>query len=167
MSLADLKTYYVTGLHALRSASEQGAESAHMLAGRARDADLKQIVCDYQTTAARHQERIVGFMDELDVRPNGFKDRVLEGIGKGTDEMLKAGDRSMLDLGVVSGSATGVQYFSNAFASQMPTCSALGLEVQGEQWKAMAREWQDIEKRLGAVAGNVVAAVAQDDGKAA
>lgn len=162
MSSLNVKNYYIAALHALRSASEQGAATAPMLAGKAGNADLKAIVEDHRDAATRHQQQIVAFMDEVGVEPNGFKDRVMEGVGNGTIEMLNAASDDVIDLGVLSGTQTGAQYYRNAFVNQPAMAKAFGLDEQASRWAGMADEWQAIEDRLGQVAAAVMAAAMED-----
>jgi len=150
MSEANVKKYYIAAFHALRSASEQGAATAPKLEAYAKDPELKSLVTDYGTLAAKHEEQIVAFLEELDLKPNDFKDRVMEGVGNGTDEMLKAASDDVIDLGVISGSQTGAQYYRNAFMGQPATAKALGLDDQAARWAEMADEWHEIEDRLAA-----------------
>lgn len=159
MTTNNIRTYYIHGLHALRSASEQGATAAKLLEGKAQNEELKSAMTEYGNTAARHQDEIVAFMRELDVTPNDFKDRVMEGVGKGTDEMLKAAEKAnLIDMGVISGGLTGMQYYDNAFGGQVPSCQTLGLDDQARRWKAMAGEWQVLEERIAKIAETVIKA---------
>lgn len=81
----------------------------------------------------------------------------MEGVGKGTDEMLKdAAKGNLIDMGVISGSQTGVQSYYNAFTGQLSSCEAVGLDEQAKRWKAMADECQAIEKRIGKVAEEMI-----------
>ncbi|MGP7795646.1 DUF892 family protein [Sphingomonas sp. CLY1604] len=150
MSRQNVRSYYVAALHALRSASEQGAASAPKLEESAANADLKAIVADYGQLASIHRDKIVSFLGELEERPNDFKDRVMEGVGNGTDEMLSAASDDVIDLGVISGSRTGAQYYRNAFEAQPATAKALGYDDQAARWGEMAAEWKEIEDRLAA-----------------
>lgn len=167
MSRDNVKKYYIQALHALRSASEQGAATAPKLGKAAKDAELTAIAADYGATAARHQEQIVSFMNEISVEPNGFKDRVMEGVGNGTDEMLKAASDDVIDLGVISGSQTGAQYYRHAFEGQSAMAKAFGLDDQATRWTAMAGEWQAIEDRLAKVSGTALEAAMQSERKSA
>lgn len=157
MTSDKIKTYYIHGLHALRSASEQGAQAADYLQARAENEQLKSVMADYAATAARHQDEITDLMGELGVSANGFKDRVMEGVQNGTGEMLKAAEEAdLIDMGVISGSQTGMQYYRNAFGGQVPSCKALGLDDQAARWSAMAEEWRALEDRLGTIAQSVI-----------
>lgn len=162
MSSDNVKKYYVAGLHALRSASEQGATTAPMLKDKASDSELQAIVADYGALATRHQEEIVGFLSDLGLEPNDFKDRVMEGVGNGTTEMLKAATDDIIDVGVISGASTGAQYYHNAFAAQPATAKVLDLETHVSRWSAMADEWKAIEARL-AKANEAALAKSMDD----
>nr|WP_245438717.1 hypothetical protein [Methylorubrum zatmanii] len=82
--------WHIAGLHALRSASEQGDAAGKALAGKVSNADLKALLGEYSETAGKQETHFVGFLKELGTEPNGFKDRIMEGVGNGTSEMVKA-----------------------------------------------------------------------------
>lgn len=167
MSTRNVKNYYIAALHALRSASEQGAAKAPLLIDKAKNPDVQQIARDYGGLAARHERQIATFMSEIGVEPNGFKDRVMEGVGNGTDEMLKAASDDVIDLGVISGAETGAQYYRNAFVGQPAMAEALGFGNQAPRWGAMADEWQAIEDRLGKASKTAMQMAMQDEHEAA
>lgn len=157
MSTENVKRYYISSLHAFRSASEQGAAAASVLHTKADDPTLKQIMATYRDSADASQKMITAFLKDLGEAPNDFKDRVMEGVGNGMEEMMKAApDDSVMDLAVISASETGVQYFSQAFATQPPMAKALGLPDQASQWAKMTQEWETIDKRLSEVAESVL-----------
>ncbi len=158
MSSENVRKYYIQALHALRSASEQGAVTAPLLESKARNADLKAIVADYRETAIRHEEHIVSFMGVIGVEPNDFKDRVMEGVSNGTSEMLKAASHDVIDLGVLSAAQTGAQYFRFAFVGQPTMAEAFGLDEQATRWVKMADEWQTILDQLSEIGVSVMAA---------
>lgn len=148
MSTKTVKSYYISGLHALRSASEQGTAAAALLESKAVEPCLKDLMATYGETAANHEAEIANFLVELDVKPSDFKDRIMEGVGKGTDEMLKAAeDEGAMNLAVISGSQAGIAYFHNAFASYPSMANALDLPDQASRWEKMTKEWQEIATR--------------------
>ena len=136
------RKWYLSGLQALRSASEQGAQAGKELQAKADDADLKAAVARYGSLAAEHHAAIIGFLAEINQEPNSFKDRIMEGVSNGTIEMLRAAeDARIIDLAVLSGTGSGADYYANAFGGQTATAQALWLSGQAGQWKSMATQW--------------------------
>lgn len=148
--------WHIAGLHALRSASEQGAAAAEELAAKVSHPDLESLLKEYGATAARQQENFVGFMKEFDTEPNDFKDRIMQGIGEGTSEMVKAApDQDLLDLSALSGSMSGIDYYVGAFKGQGALARQLGHAEQGETMMAMSKTCEDLRDRFIAVGDTI------------
>lgn len=153
MANDNFRTWYIAGLHALRSASEQGAAGAKALQDRAGRPDLAAAVQTYGATARDHRVAITGFLRALDTAPNDFKDRIMEGVGNGTGEMVKAApDQDMLDLSIVSGNQSGIHYYISAFDGASKQAGALGLTDQADGFAQMSETWRAIEQQYSRVA---------------
>ncbi|KAF0674914.1 DUF892 family protein [Profundibacterium mesophilum] len=153
----DIRTFYIGALHALRSASEQGEAAADHLRDKAQTEAVQSAIKDYGTTAKAHSDRIASLLDALGEAPNDFADRIMEGIGNGTQEMMRAAHEGpAIDLAVLRGGRTGVQYLRDGFASQPVMCRSIGLDDQAEVWAGMADEWRELKDRMNAISAGLM-----------
>lgn len=141
--------WHIAGLHALRSASEQGAAAAEELAAQVSHPELKSLLKAYGAAATKQQENFVGFIKELDTAPNDFKDRIMQGIGEGTSEMVKAApDQDLFDLSALSGTMSGIDYYVGAFKGQGALAKQLGHAEQAQTMMAMSKACEDLRERF-------------------
>lgn len=163
MANKNFTEWYIAGLHALRSASEQGSEAASELQAGTTSEEIKSLLVEYQRIAAEQQQNYVGFLKALDTEPTGFKDRIMEGVGSGTDEMVKAApDQDLVDLSAISGSVSGLDYYVGAFKDQGALASRLGLHEQSATMQSMGQAAQQLRDRFFAVAEKVRAKASVD-----
>jgi len=156
MSNQPIIQWHIAGLHALRSASEQGQEGAETLVGKATSNEVRELVTAFGELAAQHQTKFVGFLGEFDVEPNDFEDQIMKGIGKGRGEMVEAAaDDVTRDLSLISGNQAGVDYYRGAFRGQGSLAEKLGHAEQGASLMAMAKEWDEMGERYTAVGEKV------------
>lgn len=156
MSTENFTRWYVAGLHALRSASEQGCEAATLLHDKAAGDEIRALLVQYRQITDEQQRSYVGFLKELNVEPTDFKDRIMEGVGAGTAEMLKAApDQDLLDLSVISGCVSGLDYYVGAFKDQAALANRLGLDRQAATMQSMEAAAQRLRDRFFAAAETV------------
>ncbi|ARO57265.1 hypothetical protein B2G69_26000 [Methylorubrum zatmanii] len=160
--------WHIAGLHALRSASEQGDAAGKALAGKVSNADLKALLGEYSETAGKQETHFVGFLKELGTEPNGFKDRIMEGVGNGTSEMVKAApDQGLLDLSAVAGTQSGLDYYAGAFKGQGALARQLGYADQADSFMAMSKACEALRERFTKVGDTIRAKAAGEARKAA
>ncbi|MGJ7582203.1 DUF892 family protein [Variovorax sp. RHLX14] len=148
--------WHIAGLHALRSASEQGVEAAHELHAKAGSADVRSLLEAYAATAARQQEAFVGFLKELDAEPNDFKDRIMEGTNKGISEMVKAApDQDLVDMSAVRGAMSGLDYYIGAFTDQSALSAKLGYADQARKLSSLSEAAQQLRDRFADAADTI------------
>ncbi|KQM61904.1 MULTISPECIES: hypothetical protein [unclassified Sphingomonas] len=148
--------WHIAGLHALRSASEQGQESAETLVDKATLTEVREIVTAFGQLAARHEAKIAGFLNEFGVQPNDFEDQIMKGVGKGRSEMIAAApDDVTRDLSLIGGNQSGIDYYRGAFRGQGSLAKKLGHGEQGASFMAMAEAWDALGERYTAVGETV------------
>lgn len=148
--------WHIAGLHALRSASEQGQEGAEALVDKATSADVREAVVAFGELAAQHQDKIVGFLAEFDVEPNGFTDQIMKGVGKGQAEMIDAAPNDVTrDLSLIAGNQAGIDYYRGAFRNQGSVATKLGHAEQGASFTAMAEAWDALGERYTTIGEDV------------
>jgi len=156
MSKGNFTKWHIAGLHALRSANEQGSEAGKKLEGQVADPEVKALLAEYETITAEHQKQYVGFLKELDAEPNDFTDRIMKGVAEGTDEMVKAApDQQLMDLSAISGSVSGLDYYVGAFKDQSELAAQLGYAEQSATMKSMGEEAQDLRDRFSKAADTI------------
>ena len=104
-----LKQWYIAGLHAYRSASEQAKEAAVTAEEKSDSSELKTYSRDVAALCDRQETTMVAFLKELDTEPNSFKDRIQEGIIKGTEMAVKAAEEpTSRDIALHFGTRAGL-----------------------------------------------------------
>ena len=156
--------WYIAGLHALRSASEQGSIAATELRGKTASEEIKSLLMEYQRITSTQQENYVGFLKALGTEPADFKDRIMEGVGNGTTEMVKAApDQDLVDLSAISGSVSGLDYYVGAFKDQAALAKQLGLADQSETMKSMEQTARQLRERFFLAADTIRAKASSTD----
>ena len=156
MSESNFKAWHVAGLHALRSASEQGAQAATEMQAKVGRTEVKALLVEYAQMADEQEATFVGLLKQLGVEPMGFKDRIMAGIGEGTGEMLKAAkDEDLTDLSACHGSCAGLDYYAGAFNDQGAVAKHLGLTDQTDVLAAMSDRVAALRKRFNAAAETI------------
>lgn len=160
--------WHIAGLHALRSASEQGEAVGKELAGKVSNSDLKALLIDYSELAANQKANFVGFMKEFGTEPNNFTDRIMEGVGNGTSEMVKAApDQDLLDLSAIAGTQSGLDYYAGAFTGQGALAKQLGHGEQAKKFTAMSKACVELRDRFTKVGDTIRANAKMEARKAA
>ncbi len=148
MSHDSVKTWYIAGLHAYRSASEQGKEAAWKAAEQFKDPELKKLAEEGATLGERQQQTMTDFLKELDTRPNDFKDRIQAGIAEGTEMAVKAAkDEAARDVALSFGARAGLTYVVTAFDNHAVYAKALDLPQQAEMFERLSRESKALDER--------------------
>lgn len=156
MSGSNFKEWHIAGLHALRSASEQGAQGATEMQPQVTSAEVKGLLDDYAQMAKEQQATFVGFLKHMGVEPIDFKDRIMAGIGEGTGEMLKAAkDEQLTNLSACHGSCAGLDYYVGAFNDQGAVAKHLGLTDQTDVLASMSDRALALRKRFAAAAETI------------
>ena len=156
MSKENFIKWHIAGLHALRSASEQGTEAALELHGKAASAEVKSLLKAYAEATTQQEKAFVGFLKELGTEPNDFTDRIMEGTNKGTGEMVKAApDQHLVDLSAVRGAMSGLDYYVGAFDDQSALSTRLGYPEQGQHLMALSKTAQQLRERFARAADTI------------
>lgn len=148
MSRDTLKTWYIAGLQAYRSASEQGKAAAFQAEGQFKDPELMKLAGEGAALCGRQQQAMVDFLAELNIQPNDFKDRIQAGIAEGTEMSVKAAqDDGTRDVAIGFGARAGLTYVVTAFQSHVTCAKALGLSKQAETFERLSQESKALEER--------------------
>lgn len=156
MSKENFIKWHIAGLHALRSASEQGTEAALELHGKAASQEVKSLLEAYAQATTEQEKAFVGFLKELDTEPNDFTDQIMKGTNKGTSEMVKAApDQHLVDLSAVRGAMSGLDYYVGAFDDQSALSTELGYPEQGQHLVALSKAAQKLRERFAKAADTI------------
>lgn len=152
-----LKTWYIAGLHAYRSASEQAKEAASQAEGQFTHPELKKLAGEGAQLSDKQMQAMVAFLKELDTEPNDFKDRIQEGIAKGTEMAVKAAeDNDARDVALSFGARAGLTYIAVALYNHAVYAKALNLPEQAETFLTLARESKAHDERYAHAAESAV-----------
>ncbi|GJD73904.1 MULTISPECIES: DUF892 family protein [Methylobacterium] len=148
MSRETIKTWYIAGLQAYRSASEQGKAAASQAEGQFTDPEFKKLAGEGAALCGRQQQAMIDFLKELDTQPNDFKDRIQAGIAEGTEMSVKAAqDDETRDVAIGFGARAGLTYVATAFQCHVIYAKALGLSKQAEEFERLGQESKALEER--------------------
>jgi len=148
MSRDTIKTWYIAGLQAYRSASEQGKEAASQAEGQFTNPELKKLAGEGAALSGRQHQAMIDFLKELDTQPNDFKDRIQAGIAEGTEMSVKAStDDDSRDVAISFGARAGLTYVVVAFANHAIYAKALDLPKQAEAFLGLSQESKALDER--------------------
>jgi len=148
MSRDTIKTWYIAGLQAYRSASEQGKAAASEAEGQFKNPELKKLASEGTALCGRQHQAMVDFLKELDTQPNDFKDRIQAGIAEGTEMAVKAAsDDASRDVAMSFGARAGLTYVVVAFANHAIYAKALGMPKQAESFTQLSNESKALDER--------------------
>lgn len=157
MSHDTIRTWYIAGLQAYRSASEQGKEAASQAEGQFKDPEFKKLAGEGAALCGRQQQAMIDFLKELDTQPNDFKDRIQAGIAEGTEMAVKAAsDDASHDVAMSFGARAGLTYVQVAFANHAIYAKALDLPKQAEAFAQLSQESKALDERYAKAAGAAV-----------
>jgi hypothetical protein len=158
MSHDTIKTWYIAGLQAYRSASEQGKAAASQAEGQFKDPEFKKLASEGAALCGRQHQAMIDFLKELDTQPNDFKDRIQAGIAEGTEMAVKAAsDDASHDVAMSFGARAGLTYVEVAFANHAIYAKALDLPKQAEAFARLSQESKALDARYAKVAEATVA----------
>lgn len=158
MSHDTIKTWYIAGLQAYRSASEQGKAAASQAEGQFKDPEFKKLAGEGAALCGRQQQAMIDFLKELDTQPNDFKDRIQAGIAEGTEMAVKAAtDDASNDVAMCFGARAGLTYVVVAFANHASYAKALDLPKQADAFTRLSQESKALDERYAKAAEAAVA----------
>ena len=147
MSKETLTQWYIAGTHAVRSACEQGVESAKDANRIASSQEIKDIASKIAAFSEQNEKNFVKILDDMGEQPNDFVDKIMLGISEGSELMLKAStEDTVKDVALISAGQTALHYFIPAFGTHAAVAKALGLNDHAEMLAAMADECKIAEK---------------------
>lgn len=148
MSHDTIKTWYIAGLQAYRSASEQGKDAASKAEGQFTNPELRKLAGEGAELCGRQHQAMIDFLKELDTQPNDFKDRIQAGIAEGTEMSVKASmDDDSRDVALSFGARAGLTYVVVAFANHAIYAKALDLPKQAETFLRLSQESKALDER--------------------
>ena len=153
MALDAYKKYRITGLQAVRSAGQQGAELSTRAAELTSNPELKAVAQELAATHAKHSEVLAGFIKEAGADPDVFHDMIMDGVVKGATLMLEAaGDENIKEIALLGGETSGLNYFIPAYAKLAQTEEKLGHSENAASLKTQSEAYEAFSQRYGEVA---------------
>jgi len=137
--------WQLTGMQALKSACDQGIDSAKRAEEKAANPELKQLATRLAALLTDHRRVLAGYITDGGGEVDAFHDEIMDGVNRGTKLMLEAADdQQITDISLLSGSTVALNYFVVSFQNNEATSQALHLAGQPATFRRMAQEQQDL-----------------------
>ena len=153
MAAEAYKDFYVQGLQALKSASDQGKGDTGDTAGSITSPELKEVMSASSKILAQHADKIAQLLQKAGGDPSGMKNVIMEGIRAGAGQIIGAAkDPDIRDASVITASQIAVHYYIAAYGSLASTAKHLGLDEDARTFSRMTDEMKAGDKRLTEIA---------------
>ena len=161
MSKQAYEKWYVEGLQALKSASQQGHEAAGDTLKAAKSAEVKTIVQEDTAMAERHAKTIDELLRKTGGSAQGKPDKIMEGIRAGTRHVIEAAnDDEVRDAGVIASAQIALHYYVAAYGTLAATAKHLGKEEDARMLKEMTNESEQQDEKFTNLAKEIAARAA-------
>ncbi len=149
MAAEAYKDFYVQGLQALKSASDQGKGDTGDTAGSITSPELKEVMSASSKILAQHADKIAQLLQKAGGDPSGIKNVIMEGIRAGAGQIIGAAkDSDIRDASVITASQIAIHYYIAAYGSLASTAKHLGLDDDAQTFSQMTEEMKTGDKRF-------------------
>lgn len=143
------KDWYVQGLQALKSASDQAAGDTKATSGAITSPELKQAMEASSKVLAEHADSIARFLQKAGGDTGGMKNAIMEGIRTGSGHMVQAaGDGAVRDASIIAASQIAIHYYVAAYGTLASTARHLGLDEDAQAFKRMTDDMKAGDARF-------------------
>lgn len=151
------KDWYVQGLRALKTASEQGHEAASATLAAVTDPDLKQVVETDTKLTSQHAENVARMLKTAGGDTAGMPNPIMEGIRAGNRQMVEAAnDPDVRDAGIIAAAQIALHYYIAAFGTLASNAKHLGMNDEAQTLKRMVDEARTQDERFTKLAEDMV-----------
>ena len=159
------KDFYVQGLQALKSASDQGKGDTSATSDAITSPELKELMNASTKVMARQAEEIAQLIQKHGGDAGGMKNPFMEGIRAGASHMIQsAKDPAVRDASITAASQLAIHYYIAAYGTLASTAKHLGLDEDAKAFKRMTDEMKTGDERFTALAEGTVNKQAQSAG---
>ena len=147
------KDWYVQGLQALKSATEQDGEGPNEIVTMIQSPDLKEIMASSSKVLGQHAQKLTQLLQKAGGKSDGMDNVIMDGIRAGAGQMIQAAkDPAVRDASIVAASQITIHYFIAAYGTLASTARHLGLDDDAKVLKQMSDEMKDGDERLSDIA---------------
>ena len=162
MSNQAYKDWYVQGLRALKSATEQDKSDPSEAVKSISSPDLKEIMTGSLNVLTKHAENIDQLLKKAGGSADSMRNVIMEGLRAGSAEMIQAAkDPAVRDASIIAASQLTIHYYIAAYGTLAYTANNLRLDEDAKILKQMTDEMKIGDERLVEVAKGSVNKTAQ------
>ena len=156
------KNWYVQGLQALKSATEQGKGDPGETSNAISSPQLKEIMAGSSKVLMQHAQTLDRLLTKAGGTAGGTPNAIMEGIRAGSGHMIQAAkDPAVRDASIIAASQITVHYYIAAYGTLASTAKHLGLDEDAKMLKQMTDEMKVGDERLTDLAKSTVNPQAQ------
>jgi ferritin-like metal-binding protein YciE len=157
MKLDSLQKLYIEELRDLYNAENQLLKALPKMAKHASHQELKQAFETHLEQTEGHVERLEDIFEKLDEKPTGKTCKAMKGLIEEGSEMLdKAGDKSVLDAGLIAAAQRVEHYEIAGYGTVRTFANLLGEAEAAELLQETLDEEGETDKLLTELAESVV-----------
>jgi ferritin-like metal-binding protein YciE len=157
MKLDSLQKLYIEELRDLYNAENQLLKALPKMAKHASHQELKQAFETHLEQTEGHVERLEDIFEKLDEKPTGKTCKAMKGlIEEGTEMLDKAGDKSVLDAGLIAAAQRVEHYEIAGYGTVRTFANMLGEAEAAELLQETLDEEGETDKLLTELAESVV-----------
>jgi ferritin-like metal-binding protein YciE len=157
MKLDSLQKLYIEELRDLYNAENQLLKALPKMAKHASHQELKQAFETHLEQTEGHVERLEDIFEKLDEKPTGKTCKAMKGLIEEGSEMLdKAGDKSVLDAGLIAAAQRVEHYEIAGYGTVRTFANMLGEAEAAELLQETLDEEGETDKLLTELAESVV-----------
>lgn len=156
------KDWYVLGLQAMKSATEQGQGDPSNTSNSVSSPELKQLLVGSSQVLTHHAQKIAQLLQKAGGSSSSVPNVIMEGLRAGSGQMIEAAkDPAVRDASIIAASQLTVHYFIAAYGTLASTAKHLGLDDDARMLKEMTDEMKVGDEQLIEVAKGSVNKQAQ------
>ena len=143
------KDWYVQGLQAMKSATQEGMSDPSNTANSVQSSELKTLLTQSSEILHKHAQNIAQLLEKSGGTSGSIPNVIMEGIRTGSGHMIQAAkDPDVRDASIIAASQITVHYFIAACGTLASTAKHLGLDEDAATLKQMSDEMKAGDERL-------------------
>ena len=153
MANAAYKDWYVQGLQALKSASDQGKEAASDTMKVVTSPELKKLVEASSKMDEQHAEHIASLLKKTGGNAAGMPNKIMEGIRAGNRQVVDSSkDAEVRDASVIAAAQIAMHYYIASYGTLAATAKHLGMNDDAKVLKQLVDETKQNDERFSQLA---------------
>jgi len=151
------RQWYVQGLQALHTASNQGHEAADATLAAVTAPEVKQLVEADTELTRQHAGQLASLLRNAGAEPGSMPNPIIEGIRAGNRQVVEAaGDDGVRDASVITAAQIALHYFIAAYGTLASSAKHLGMSEDAATLRRMLDEVRRQDERFTALAEDTI-----------